>query len=86
MIRDTTNAKKNSMTKYKMLMKTAIKLATREDFKKDITIVKKNSMAQLFMFYKNTVQVSRADASTETTEPTIFKTMTANAPSMRRLS
>ena len=35
-----------------------------------------------FMFYNTTVQVSRADASTETTEPTIFKTMTANAKNM----
>jgi hypothetical protein len=31
------------------------------------------------MFYKPTVQISRANASTETTESTIFKTMTANA-------
>jgi hypothetical protein len=52
MIRDTTNAKKISMTKYKKLMKLAItgKLVTRKDFKKDMAIVKKNSMAQLLCF------------------------------------
>ena len=42
--------KKKSMTKSKKLMKMAIKLVTRKDFKKDMTIVKKNSMAQLLCF------------------------------------
>ncbi len=50
MIRDTTTAKKISKTKYKKLMKTAIKLVIRKDFKKDMTIVKKNLMAQLLCF------------------------------------
>ena len=50
MIRDTINAKKISKTKYKKLMKMAIKPVTRKDFKKDMTIVKKNSMAQLLCF------------------------------------
>ena len=49
MTQDTTNAKKISKTKYKKL-KMAIKLVTRKDFKKDMTIVKKNSMAQLLCF------------------------------------
>ena len=47
MMKDTTNAKKISMTKCNKLMKMAIKMVTRKDFKKDMTIVKKKSMAQL---------------------------------------
>ena len=41
MMKDTTNAKKISMTKCNKLMKMAIKMVTRKDFKKDMTIVKK---------------------------------------------
>jgi hypothetical protein len=50
MTRDTTSANKISMTKYKKLMEMAIKLVTKKDFKKDMTIVKKNLMAQILCF------------------------------------